>query len=144
MSEKHLETLQNIFQELLTDGNLDSIEKYYAEDYRGWGPAVEEPLVGTAALRTFMEQMNESFSGLKYELDDVIQCGNRLAVRWHATAQHTGTYTVPHLREALAPMEHGRAFAVSGMSFCTFNDEGKIVDVYQMVDYPSLSTQLKA
>lgn len=127
--------LQTIFDEVFNTGDLHAVEKHYAPDFHAWGPAIQDSARGPQSIRDFMEQIHKNFDEIRYVIDDAVEAGDRLAVRWRATGRHAEPHDVPHVSRTLPAMEKGAPFEIRGVSFCTFNDKGQMVEVYQMVDH---------
>jgi steroid delta-isomerase-like uncharacterized protein len=66
-------------------------------------------------FKTAVRSTREAFPDLKTTIDEIVEEGDRMAIRWHSTATHTGTFL------GLPPTE--RAVEVSGVTFAQFADE---------------------
>ncbi len=78
------------------------------------------PLIGLEGFRELHTAINNAFSGLRFTIDDVLEAGDKAAVRWSATLDHT--------KDGLGPAT-GKTVTLSGMAFIRMKD-GKVVETW--------------
>ena len=77
--------------ELINERDLDTAFEYYTEDYVYHGPGGQE-LRGRDGIRGLWKIFLDAFPDLESSVDDMIQEGDKLALRWTVTGTHTGEF----------------------------------------------------
>lgn len=91
---------------------------------------------GPEGFEPFFDRMQNTFSGVRITINDLIGEGNKVVVRWTARMNHTG----PGL--GFAPT--GKAAEATGMSVIRFAPDGKIAEAWQNWDMMAVVAQLQA
>jgi predicted ester cyclase len=79
-------------------------------------------------------RVRRAFPDIRYRIEDVIQSGDRLALRWEARGTHQGEY--------LGIQPSGRAINYTGITLYELRD-GKIARIWVSADLLSLLRRLK-
>lgn len=111
-------------------GDLDAADQLVAPDIvlNGWAPGLD-------GLKGVIESTRESFPDLKYSIEDVIEDGDKVVVRFIFTGTHQGIY------RDLEPT--GKEVAYSGIGIWRVAN-GRLVEHWSNVDLYGLMQQLGA
>ncbi|MEU6553223.1 flavin reductase [Streptomyces sp. NPDC046915] len=104
--------IRSIWRAAWDQGEVDALDNLLSPTYvRRRGPA------GTAQdrdqLKDSIRAVREAFPDLHTDIEDVVEDGDRLAIRWRSTGRHTGTF--------LGVPPTGRPVEVSGATFARFD-----------------------
>jgi steroid delta-isomerase-like uncharacterized protein len=80
--------LERIFDEIINEGRLDSVDELFTEDYVDHGPTGD--LNGRDAFRAVIAAWRDAVPDVHCEVFDVIQDGDRAAWLVRTTGTHTG------------------------------------------------------
>ena len=131
MSEANVAVAQRFIDEVWQQGKLDVIDEIFADDYAdhsfGPQPADREQLKG------FVAMFRAAFPDLKYDVQQVMAEGDRVATRDTVHATHTG--------EFMGIPATNKQVAVSAMHFMRFAN-GKIAEHWGITDVAGLMRQL--
>ena len=95
------------FEDAFSEGRLDVLDEVMSDDFVPHDPQVDlGTLRGPAAGRSVIETYRSAFPDLRMSIEDVIEQGDRVVIRWVATGTHSGELN------GLAPTD--RAVTVSG------------------------------
>ena len=95
------------FEDAFSEGRLDVLDEVMSDDFVPHDPQVNlGALRGPAAGRSVIETYRSAFPDLRMSIEDVIEQGDRVVIRWVATGTHSGELN------GLAPTD--RAVTVSG------------------------------
>lgn len=128
------EIAERVFTDLLNGHDLDRIPELYAEDCAFYGMSGPEA-IDRDDYEAFLSMHFEAFSDLSFEIEEMIDEGDRMAVRWTARGTHDGA-----LMDIPAT---GESATVTGMSFLHIED-GEIVEVHNNHDMLGLLQQIGA
>lgn len=111
-------------------GDLDAADQLVAPDIvlNGWAPGLD-------GLKGVIESTRESFPDLKYSIEDVIEDGDKVVVRFIFTGTHQGIY------RDLEPTD--KEVAYSGIGIWRVAN-GRLVEHWSNVDLYGLMQQLGA
>src|SRR5919112_2182121 len=101
------------------DGDLDSLDGTYSEEYVGHAPPFAD-IVGLQAAKDFAMGYRQAFPDLKTTTEDLIAEGEKVVVRWTTSGTHQGE------TEAFGPAT-GKWMEVTGITIQRFED-GKIAE----------------
>lgn len=91
--EENKEVVRRVFEEAVNTGKLELLNELVSEQYAGANSGSQ--IIGPAAFIAPLRALKEGFPDLHYNLDEVIAEGDRVAVHWHWTGTHQGTYRGP-------------------------------------------------
>lgn len=132
------ELSRRVLEEAFNEGKLDLIDQLVAPDAVNHDPgqsAKLRALRGPEVQRRTVEMYRAAFPDVRLTVDEVIEAGDKVALRWHAEGTHRGEL------EGLAPT--GIRASVTGMSIDHWQD-GKIVEIWTEWDNLGLARQLGA
>lgn len=92
VSNKELFT--RYFDEVANGGNLDKADEIFAADYKHHDPANPDPrpMIGPQAVRDHLIGLKGAFPDLVFDVDDMVDNGSEIIVRWTARGTNTGDY----------------------------------------------------
>jgi steroid delta-isomerase-like uncharacterized protein len=108
------------------DGDLDSLEETYSQDYVGHAPPFPD-IVGLEAAKGFAMGYRQAFPDLKTTTEDLIAEGDKVVVRWTTSGTHEGE------TEAFGPAT-GNWMEVTGITIQRFDEDGKIAEGWTLAD----------
>lgn len=108
------ERLRTAWHAAWNEGDVDALDALLGAPYvRRRGPAGVPQ--GRAEFKASISAVREAFPDLHTEIEDLVEDGDRLAVRWRSTGRHTGAF--------LGVPPTGRPVEVSGATFARFDGE---------------------
>jgi steroid delta-isomerase-like uncharacterized protein len=116
------------------DGDLDSLEETYAEDYVGHAPPFPD-IVGLQAAKGFAMGYRQAFPDLLTTTEDLIAEGDKVVARWTTSGTHQGE------TEVFGPAT-GNRIEITGITIQRFGDNGKIVEGWTNADMLGQMQQL--
>lgn len=122
--------IRELFERGFTGGNRQVVEAIFAPDATYNQPGVPAGLEG---LGLIIELNNDAFGDWRFEIEEIIEAGDRVAVRWTARGVHENTFVTE------GPT--GREVEMSGISIYGFSD-GKIVEAWSSPDSLGLLQQI--
>lgn len=132
------EQSRRLLEESFNEGKLDVIDQVVAPDAQNHDPAMParlRSLRGPQSQRQTVEMYRAAFPDVRLTVDEVIDAGDKVALRWSAEGTHRGEL------EGLAPT--GKRVLVTGISVDHWQD-GKIVESWTQWDNLGLARQLGA
>jgi predicted ester cyclase len=126
--------LRRWFTEVWNEGKEETIDELFPEDAVMWG--VTRPDVsskGSAEFKKFYHAMRRASSGMKVEVDQVVQEGDMAFARFTATMNHTG--------DGLGIEPTNKSIRLVGMTACRVK-EGKIVEGWNIWDQIGMVREL--
>lgn len=132
------EQSRRIVEESFNEGRFDLVDQLVAPDAITHDPAQPANLRdvrGPENLRRTVQMYRSAFPDVRLTVDEVIESGDTVALRWHAEGTHRGEL------QGLAPTGvHG---SVTGISIDHWRD-GKVVEAWNEWDNLGLARQLGA
>ncbi|MCC9001420.1 MAG: ester cyclase [Candidatus Competibacter sp.] len=116
------------FEAIWSQGNLAVADEILSSDYVGHIATLPEPVRGVEAFKQLVAMYHFSFPDTRFEIQDQIAEGHKVASRWIAHGTHRGEFM------GIAPS--GQAMSVTGMSFHRI-DDGRIQESWD--DWDALS-----
>jgi steroid delta-isomerase-like uncharacterized protein len=116
------------------DGDLDSLEETYAEDYVGHAPPFPD-IVGLQAAKGFAMGYRQAFPDLLTTTEDLLAEGDKVVARWTTSGTHQGE------TEVFGPAT-GNRIEITGITIQRFGDNGKIVEGWTNADMLGQMQQL--
>jgi steroid delta-isomerase-like uncharacterized protein len=107
------------------DGDLDSLDETYSQDYVGHAPPFPD-IVGLQAAKGFAMGYRQAFPDLWTTTEDLIAEGDKVVVRWTTSGTHQGE------TEAFGPAT-GNRMEIMGITIQRFED-GKIAEGWTLAD----------
>jgi steroid delta-isomerase-like uncharacterized protein len=126
-TEEGKERVRRGMEALFTaDGDLDSLDETYAQDYVGHAPPFPD-IVGLEAAKGFARGYRQAFPDLKTTTEDLIAEGEKVVVRWTTSGTHEGQ------TEAFGPPT-GKRMEIDGITIQRFGEDGKIAEGWTLAD----------
>lgn len=116
----------------LSEGNYDLLDEHVADSFRAHFLAPETP-AGPESLKDFCRAVRAVFPDLKYTIEDVVDSGDRVAVRVTGHGTQTGGIGDLPATQKAASWSEMHIFRIEG---------GKLVEVWGVVDQLSALQQL--
>jgi steroid delta-isomerase-like uncharacterized protein len=135
MSEQNKATARRVFDEIITQGNLDAIEEVFTADYQEHDPANEEDTRGHDGIRQEVSMYRSGFPDLRMTVEDQLAEGDRVATRWAVRGTHQGDLM------GIAPT--GNKMSITGITIHRFAD-GKIQEGWWNWDTLGMMQQVGA
>ena len=132
------EQSRRVLEQSLNEGKFELIDELVAPDAVGHDPSLParlRALRGPQLQRSIAEMYRGAFPDVRIVIDEVIEAGDNVALRWHAEGTHKGEL------EGLAPT--GARATVTGISIDHWQD-GKIVETWTEWDNLGLARQIGA
>jgi predicted ester cyclase len=132
------EQSRRLLEESFNEGKFELVDELVAPDavdHDPGQPARLRELRGPQLPRSIAEMYRSAFPDVRIVVDEVIEAGDSVALRWHAEGTHKGEL------EGLAPT--GTRASVTGISIDHWRD-GKIVETWTEWDNLGLARQLGA
>jgi len=132
------EQSRRLLEESFNEGKFELLDQLIAPDAVSHDPALParlRALRGPEVQRSIVEMYRAAFPDVRLPVDEVVDVGDKVALRWHAEGTHRGEL------EGLAPT--GVRATVTGLSIDHWQG-GKIVEVWNEWDNLGLSRQLGA
>lgn len=80
--------VRRFFEELWSAGRTDLVEELLGPEHVHH--VVDTDLHGRDAVREMADRFRRTFPDLRFEVDDLIESGDKVVVRWTANATHEG------------------------------------------------------
>jgi len=84
---RNKETIRKLFEEIINNGALDSLDKVFSNDYVG--PNGEKGPEGFAGV---INSLKKGFPDIRYQVEDLIGEDETVAVHWFWTGTHEGVF----------------------------------------------------
>ena len=124
------------FEEVWNKGRTEAIDEMFDPEGLAYGLAEDGgPLKGTEGFKAFHAAYTSAFPDMRIQVEDVIQEGDKCAVRFSGSGTHTG--------EGIGLEATNRPVTFTGMSFTRWKN-GKIVEGWNEVDISGIMKQLGA
>lgn len=146
MRGRNKQVIQRAIEEYLVGQGEEVFQELYAPNCLAAGPDAGENLYGLAkrldcaSLRDQSLIYKYTFPDMVFQVDEIIEEGDRVAARWTVRGGDCGNSEARRLRE-LFDLPSAE-FSVSGVAFCRIQ-EGKIVEIWQLSDMLTLARCLK-
>lgn len=146
MRGRNKQVIQRAIEEYLVGQGDEVFQEIYAPDCVAAGPDSGENTYGLAkrldcaSLRDQSLVYKSTFPDMVFQVDEIIEEGDRVAARWTVRGADCGNSEARRLRERFELPSTD--FTVSGVAFCRVK-EGKIVELWQLSDMLTLARCLK-
>ena len=136
MSEKNIAIIRRFYEAVFITGKMNpaAIDQYLTADFVGHD--LPAGLEGREGYKKFVSMLAASFSEMSHlEACDMIDNGDRVAVRWSSAGRHTG--------EFMGIPATGRQVTVKGIDIFRLAGD-KIADLWQEIDIMGILEQISA
>ena len=135
-TEANKALIRRFYEEVWASGNVDFASEVFRDDYvrHDLRPSAAAP--GPAGQARIAEQFRGAFPDLEWHVDLLLGDADFVAARWTATGTHAGTWA------NVAPT--GKRATFSGVNIFRFDDDGKVVEIWNHRDDLGLMEQLGA
>lgn len=117
--------MRQVNSEIYSEGNLDLIEDYVAEDYVEYNSASPEPIRGRDGYRENVEMVRTAFPDMEVMSEHVIVEGQTAVNHWTIHGTHEGPLM------GIEPT--GKEVEIEGISIGRF-ENGKVVEGWTVAD----------
>ena len=132
-AEENLAIAQRYFDEIINQGNLDTIDELMAPNFAFHIPTLPDPVRGPEGMKGFVTGLRGGFPDITFTPDYMIAEGPRVAARYHMTGTHTGDFLgVPPSNKAITDV---------GSDIFHISD-GKFIGIWVAEDAVGLLTQM--
>jgi len=128
--------IERFYAEVWAGGNFGFAEQVFAPDYVRHDLRPSEPAPGPAGQAGIAEAFRKAFADLEWRVDLLLGEDDLVAARWTARGTHTGGWG------GVQPT--GKRAEFSGVNIFRFDDEGKVVEIWNHRDDLGLMEQLGA
>ncbi|HEX6940779.1 MAG TPA: ester cyclase [Longimicrobiales bacterium] len=133
MHEENKAVSRRILEEVFTEGKMDAIDRWVADDCVFHAPADPDLPAGPAGCRQAVRKYRGAFPDQRMTIEDQIAEGDRVATRWTMHGTHRGPL------DGIPPT--GKRVEVSGINIDRIVD-GKIVEQWSLWDVLGILRQL--
>lgn len=119
MSQDNVTAVRRLFDEVWNKRNVAAVDQILRFDYRHHDPSTPDLGIGSENYKRIMALYTRAFPDLQLTIDDIVDSGEKVAVRWTATGTHEG-----ELNE-IAPTR--KKVSIAGISILLFED-GKVAE----------------
>ena len=123
--------ISRFYEDVLVGGDLGALDEIATPDYQEHDPFPGQG-EGLQGLRDRVTMLKEGLA-VRFTIEDVIQCDDRLVVRWTNSGTHVGEFLG-------IPPTH-KSFSVAGIDIYRL-EEGKIAEHRHVIDQLSMLQQL--
>jgi steroid delta-isomerase-like uncharacterized protein len=135
MAQENSALIRRWFDEVWNHGRMEAIDEMASPDVIGHGQAQHDTDVGLEEFRVFAKDLRRAFPDMKVTIDQIIEQGDKVVVRWTSTMTHKGDFL------GFAPT--GKKATVTGTSIQRISG-GKIVEGWDNWDQLGLLVQIGA
>jgi steroid delta-isomerase-like uncharacterized protein len=114
MSQENINAVHRLFEEAWNKRNIGAVDHILKFDYRRHDPSTPDMGIGSENYKRIVELYTSAFPDLQLTIEDIVDSGDKLAVRWTAIGTHEGP-----LNE-IAPTR--KKVSIRGMSIFLFED----------------------
>jgi steroid delta-isomerase-like uncharacterized protein len=133
MSQNNTSAALRLIEGLWNNRDLTLADQILEADFRNIDPATPDFGAGPEAYKKLVTLYITAFPDIHFTVDDMIDAGDKVIVRWTSTGTHKG-----ELR-GIAPT--GKKIQITGTTICRFSD-GKIAEQWVTWDALGLMQQL--
>jgi predicted ester cyclase len=125
------DVIRRFYEDVLVGGNVDALAEIVTSDYQEHDPLPGQG-EGLQGLKDRVTMLKEGLA-VRFTIEDVIECGDRLVVRWTNSGTHVG--------EFLGIPPTNKSFSFAGIDIYRL-DGGKLAEHWHVIDQLSLLQQL--
>jgi predicted ester cyclase len=93
MSADNKQIVRRIFEDYVSAPSPELLNELLAEDYVGMTSGA--PPTGRAQFAATIQALRAAFPDLRYSIEDLVEEGDLVAVRWQWTGTHRGVFKSP-------------------------------------------------
>ncbi len=123
--------IRRYYEDVLVVGDLGALEEIATADYEEHDPLPGQG-AGRQGLRDRATMLKEGLA-VRFTIEDVIQCDDKLVVRWTNSGTHVGQF--------LGIPPTNKSFSVAGIDIYRLVD-GKLAEHWHVIDQLALLQQL--
>ena len=116
----NLKDIMESFETMINTADENIAEELIAQDAAFYTPASHEPLYGPKGYLSIVHFMRSGFSDVQWNIKEMAEDGNKVAVLWDLTGTHDG--------EFMGVKPTGNKLKTTVMNFYYFNEDKKIVN----------------
>lgn len=135
MSEQNKAAARRLFEEVISQGDLDAVDELFTADYQDHDPANEEDTRGRDGVREEVGGYRAAFPDLTMNVEDQLADGDLVATRWSCRGTHRG--------ELMGVPASGNGIQLSGITIHRFAG-GQIAEGYWNWDTLGMMQQIGA
>ncbi len=120
-------------EQIWNNKDASGIERFISPDYRGHDPAEPEVISGIEGYKQHFGTLTTGFPDLRITIEDVLEVGERVSVRWFVQAVHSGDFG------GIPPT--GRRVRVTGISVARITRR-QLIEEHGITDALGLLKQL--
>lgn len=133
-TESNAASARRIWEEGVTAGRLEVFDEVCSPGVVSHDPAEPEDVRGVEAHKARTAGYRTAMPDLVISVDDVFAQGDGVVTRWRARGTNTG--------ELAGMPPTGRSVDVTGISIDRFDEDGKLVEVWDQWDNAGFMAQL--
>lgn len=115
-----LKNIMKKFENMINTADENLAKELIADDAMFYTPASPDPLKGSSGYLSIVHFMRSGFSNVQWNIKEIIEENNVVAVMWNLTGTHDG--------EFMGVKPTGNKLNTTVMNFYYFNDNGKVVN----------------
>lgn len=116
---KHTDLMKK-FETMINTADEELAKELISDEASFFTPAAPEPLYGGEGYLSVVYWMRKGFSDVQWNIEDIIDGENKVAVLWRLTGTHDG--------EFMGVPATGKKIKTTVMNFYYFNESGKIIN----------------
>ena len=116
---KHTDLMKK-FETMINTADEELAKELISDKASFFTPAAPEPLYGGEGYLSVVYWMRKGFSDVQWNIEDIIDGENKVAVLWRLTGTHDG--------EFMGVPATGKKIKTTVMNFYYFNESGKIIN----------------
>jgi predicted ester cyclase len=122
------------YNEVANEGHVEVLDEILTGDFVLNGRPGQPAPPGPVPVRQGVEALRAAFSGLHFDVEDIVSQGDRVAARWTMRGRHTG--------EAFGNPPTGRDIAQAGMVFYRVAGN-RLAEQWILADVQGLLNQIR-
>ena len=135
MSEENKSLTRRFLQEVFSEGNLEVVDKLFAENFVLHDPTMPEEVRGLEGIKGYVGMYRAAYPDTNFTIEEQIAEGDRVATRWTGRGTHQG--------ELMGVAPTGSNVEVSGILFDRVSN-GKIEESWVVYDALGMMRQIGA
>ncbi|GAB4228098.1 MAG: hypothetical protein Tsb0021_05290 [Chlamydiales bacterium] len=133
-NQDFVKTTRRLFDEVFSNNNIEVLNELVSENVTIHDDAIKDSKKGLTSLKTAEKNYWKAFPDKKATIDSLWTVDDSVIVRWKCTGTHKG------MLEDISPTN--KKFNINGIAIYKFNNEGKIVEIWQNWDRLTLLEQI--